>query len=49
MMDGNKELAILNCQRSLELDPDNKNAAEKLKQLYQKRWPETPFQKKEKE
>ncbi len=37
MMNGNKELAILNYQKSLELDPANKNAAEKLKQLKQKK------------
>lgn len=37
MMDGNKELAILNYRRSLELDPDNKNAVERLKQLKQKK------------
>ena len=33
MMDGNKELAILNYQKSLELDPDKKNAAGKIKHL----------------
>jgi tetratricopeptide (TPR) repeat protein len=37
MMNGNKKLAILNYQKSLELNPDNKNAAEKLKQLQQKK------------
>jgi len=37
MMDGNKELAILNYQKSLDLNPDNKNAAEKLKHLRQKK------------
>lgn len=33
MLSGNSELAIKNYKKSLELDPDNKNAAEKLKQL----------------
>lgn len=37
MMNGNKELAILNYQKSLELNPDNKNAAEKLRHLKQKK------------
>ena len=33
MVNGDKELAIQNYNKSLELDPDNQNAAEKLKQL----------------
>ncbi|MFZ0751384.1 MAG: hypothetical protein WAM70_18620, partial [Pyrinomonadaceae bacterium] len=33
MTNGDKELAITNYRRSLELDPRNKNAKEKLKQL----------------
>ena len=33
MIDGDKELAIENYKRSLELDPKNQNAAEKLKDL----------------
>ena len=33
MINGDKELAIQNYNKSLELDPDNQNAAEKLKQL----------------
>src|SRR5262249_42952423 len=33
MRDGNKELAIKNYQKSLERDPGNKNAVEKLEQL----------------
>ncbi|UCE19383.1 MAG: alpha/beta fold hydrolase [Gemmatimonadota bacterium] len=33
MVDGDKELAIQNYNKSLELDPNNKNAIEKLKQL----------------
>lgn len=37
MMDGNKKLAVMNYQKSLELNPDNKNAEEKLKQLRQKK------------
>lgn len=40
LMDGNKELAVLNYQKSLGINPDNKNAAEKLKQLRQKKQPE---------
>jgi CubicO group peptidase (beta-lactamase class C family) len=35
MNDGNKELAIQNYQRSLELDPGNTNAVEMLKKLRQ--------------
>ena len=33
MIDGNKELAIKNYQRSVELDPKNTNGAETLKKL----------------
>jgi pimeloyl-ACP methyl ester carboxylesterase len=33
MVNGDTELAIKNYNKSLELDPDNKNAVEKLKQL----------------
>ena len=33
MVNGDKELAIQNYNKSLELDPDNQNAVEKLKQL----------------
>jgi pimeloyl-ACP methyl ester carboxylesterase len=33
MINGDKELAIKNYNKSLELDPDNKNAVEMLKQL----------------
>jgi hypothetical protein len=33
MINGDKELAIKNYKKSLELDPNNKNAVEKLKQL----------------
>ena len=33
MVNGDKELAIRNYQKSLELNPDNQNAVEKLKQL----------------
>ncbi|MDZ4713268.1 MAG: hypothetical protein SGI89_13215 [bacterium] len=33
MIDGNKELAIENYNKSLELDPGNKNAEEMLKKL----------------
>jgi predicted negative regulator of RcsB-dependent stress response len=31
--DGNKELAILNYKKSLELDPGNQNAKQMLEQL----------------
>jgi tetratricopeptide (TPR) repeat protein len=33
MLGGNKELAIKNYQRSVELDPDNKSGREMLKKL----------------
>jgi tetratricopeptide (TPR) repeat protein len=33
MINGNKELAIKNYTRSLELNPDNTNAMKKLKKL----------------
>jgi predicted negative regulator of RcsB-dependent stress response len=33
MIKGNKELAIQNYQKSLQINPENKNAAEKLMQL----------------
>ena len=33
MKEGNKELAIRNYERSLELDPDNSGAVEALKKL----------------
>ena len=33
MINGNKELAIQNYTKSLELNPANQNAVEKLKQL----------------
>lgn len=33
MILGNKGMAVQNYKRSLELNPENKNAAEKLKQL----------------
>jgi tetratricopeptide (TPR) repeat protein len=33
MIEGNREQAIVNYEKSLELNPDNKNAAERLKQL----------------
>jgi Flp pilus assembly protein TadD len=33
MINGDKELAIQNYNKSLELDPNNKNAVEKLKRL----------------
>jgi tetratricopeptide (TPR) repeat protein len=33
MVNGDKELAIKNYKKSLELNPDNQNAVEKLKQL----------------
>ena len=32
-VDGNRELAITNYKRSLELDPQNTNAAQQLKKL----------------
>ena len=35
MVNGDKELAIKNYKRSLELNPDNKNALEMLKKLGQ--------------
>jgi cytochrome c-type biogenesis protein CcmH/NrfG len=34
MVKGDKELAIRNYQRSLELNPQNKNAIEMLKKLW---------------
>lgn len=37
MIVGNMELAIMNYKKSLELNPDNKNTAEKLKKLQQKK------------
>jgi tetratricopeptide (TPR) repeat protein len=33
VLDGNKELAIKNYRRSVELDPKNKNGIEKLRSL----------------
>ena len=33
MINGDKELAIQNYKKSLELNPDNQNAVQKLKQL----------------
>jgi CubicO group peptidase (beta-lactamase class C family) len=36
MENGDKELAIKNYEKSMELNPDNKNGAEKLKQLLKK-------------
>jgi tetratricopeptide (TPR) repeat protein len=35
MANGEKELAIANCKKSLELNPQNKNAIEMLKKLEQ--------------
>jgi hypothetical protein len=36
MANGEKELAIANYKKSLELDPKNKNAVEMLKKLEQR-------------
>ena len=33
MMNGNTDMAIANYEKSLELNPDNTNAVEKLKEL----------------